>query len=185
MRFICFCCFIFLVACQGTSPSIKEVEMYNTSGDMLGTATLNEQPDGIKIQVKLKGLEPGFHGIHVHEFPKCEAPDFSSAGSHLNPEGKEHGLMRPDGAHLGDLPNVEADGDGAVDAELMLAGATMKEGNKSILRGEGTSLIVTEKQDDGISQPSGGFRCELFAEKLLQIRKRTQGNHYFKSHRNK
>ncbi|AXI09846.1 superoxide dismutase [Oceanobacillus zhaokaii] len=129
--------------------------MFNASADMVGTATLNEQPDGIKIKLKLEGLEPGFHGIHVHEFPKCDGPDFSSAGNHLNPEGKEHGLMHPDGPHLGDLPNVEADGAGAVDIELMLAGATMKEGNKSILSGEGTSLIVTEGQDDGVSQPSG------------------------------
>ncbi|RDW18723.1 superoxide dismutase [Oceanobacillus arenosus] len=175
MRFICFCCFIFLVACQGTSPSIKEVEMYNTSGDMVGTATLNEQPDGIKIHVKLDGLEPGFHGIHVHEFPKCEAPDFSSAGGHLNPEGKEHGLMRPDGAHLGDLPNVEADGDGVVDAELMLAGATMKEGNKSILRGEGTSLIVSEKQDDGVSQPSGNSGTRIICGKITTDSKTDTG----------
>ncbi|RDW20965.1 superoxide dismutase [Oceanobacillus chungangensis] len=145
--------------------------MFNASGDMVGTAKLNEQPDGVKIKVKIKGLEPGFHGIHVHEFPKCKGPDFSNAGNHLNPEGKEHGLMRTDGAHLGDLPNVEADGSGAVDAELMLAGATMKEGNKSILRGEGTSLIVTEKQDDGVSQPSGNSGARIICGKITAASK--------------
>lgn len=133
----------------------RNVEMYNGSGDMVGTATLNESPDGVSIKLKLEGLDPGFHGIHVHEFSSCEGPDFESAGNHFDPEGKEHGLMHPKGAHLGDLPNIEADGSGLVDAELMLAGATLLDGKTSILRGEGTSLVVHKQQDDGVSQPSG------------------------------
>src|SRR5699024_2852081 len=97
-----------------------------------------EHPDGVNVKIKIEGLAPGFHGVHIHEYAKCEGPDFKSAGNHLNPEGKEHGLMHPDGAHLGDLPNVEADSSGLVEAELMLANATLLEGKKSILRGEGT-----------------------------------------------
>lgn len=147
---------IFLAACTGGEASkTREVEMYNGDGDKVGTATLGEMPDGVQIKLKIEGLSPGLHGIHVHEFATCEGPDFKSAGSHLNPEGNEHGLMHPKGAHLGDLPNIEADSAGLVDTELMIAGATLKDGKNSILRGEGTSLVVHDSQDDGVSQPAG------------------------------
>lgn len=167
---------LFLAACQGEHGTTKEIDMYNADGDMVGTAKFNEQPDGVQITVKVEGLSPGFHGIHVHEFPTCEGPDFQSAGNHLNPEGKEHGLMHPDGAHLGDLPNVEADSSGHVDAEIMLADATLLEGKKSILRGEGTSLIITEDKDDGISQPSGDSGIRLICGELKSQTKRDHEN---------
>lgn len=141
--------------------------MYNGDGDMVGTATLNEMPDGVQIKLKIEGLTPGLHGIHVHEFAKCEGPDFKSAGNHLNPEGKEHGLMHPEGAHLGDLPNIEADGSGNVDTELMIAGATLMDGKNSILRGEGTSLVIHDSQDDGVSQPAGNSGERMICGEIL------------------
>ncbi|GIO28616.1 superoxide dismutase family protein [Ornithinibacillus bavariensis] len=155
-----------LTACQSKIITTKTVDMYNASGDMVGTAELSEEADGVKIKLKLEGLTPGFHGIHVHEYPKCDAPDFKSAGSHLNPEGKEHGLMHPKGSHLGDLPNVEAESDGLVDAELILPKATLKDGKMSLLRGEGTSLVVTEGQDDGVSQPGGDSGVRILCGKI-------------------
>ncbi len=155
MRFIFLFTLLVLTACQSDNPTTQVVEMYNSSGDMVGNATLNESEDGVGIELKLEGLEPGFHGIHVHEFPKCEGPEFTTAGNHYNPEGKEHGLMHPEGPHIGDLPNIEADAGGLVEAELMLAGATLLDGKNSLLNEDGTSLVVHEGQDDGVSQPSG------------------------------
>ncbi|WP_186576423.1 superoxide dismutase family protein [Aquibacillus kalidii] len=146
---------IFLVACQTDERTPIDVTMYNISNDAIGTATLSEQPDGVKVKLSLEGLEEGFHGIHVHEYPKCEAPDFKTAGNHFNPEGKEHGLMHPEGSHLGDLPNIEVDSDGIVEAELTLSGATLMDGKNSLLRQDGTSLIIHATKDDGISQPAG------------------------------
>lgn len=146
---------IFFTACNSNSPSVMEVDVYNSSADMIGTATLSEQEDGVQVKLELTGLTPGFHGIHVHENSKCEGPDFKSAGSHLNPEGNQHGLMHPEGAHLGDLPNIEADSSGNVEGELMLNEATLKDGKNSIAENEGTSLVITAGQDDGVSQPGG------------------------------
>ncbi|WP_249871164.1 superoxide dismutase family protein [Oceanobacillus saliphilus] len=166
MRFIFLLILLILTACQEDSPTSKTVEMYNASGDMVGTATLNEQEEGVGIELKLEGLEPGFHGIHVHEFPICEGPDFISAGNHFDTEGNEHGLMHPEGAHLGDLPNIEADGEGLVEAELMLAGATLLDGKDSILKEEGTSLVVHESQDDGVSQPSGDSGARILCGEI-------------------
>ncbi|GAA0428594.1 superoxide dismutase [Cu-Zn] [Lentibacillus halophilus] len=169
MRVFVMIMLMFLTACQANTETTRTVELYNDSGDMVGTATLNEVDAGVNVKLKLEGLEPGYHGIHVHEYPKCKAPDFKSAGSHFNPTGKQHGPMHPDGSHLGDLPNLEADEGGLVDAELMLPEATLLDGKKSLLKGEGTSLVITEGKDDGISQPSGdsGKRtiCGLIADK--------------------
>jgi len=157
---------LFIFGCQANSETTREIEMYNGVGDMVGTATLTEHPDGVEIKLKVEGLSPGFHGIHIHELPKCEGPDFKSAGNHLNPDGKEHGLLHPKGPHLGDLPNIEADGSGQVDVELMVAEATLLEGKKSLLRDEGTSLIITEGQDDGMSQPSGNSGARLICGEI-------------------
>lgn|SRR5690625_438685 len=155
MRNFFFVLLLLLPACKSSNQTIQEIELYNVNADMVGTATFTEQPDGVNIKLKVEGLTPGFHGIHIHEFPKCEQPHFQSAGNHLNPERKEHGLMHPQGAHLGDLPNIEADSSGFVDEELMLAGATLLDGKESILQNDGTSLIITEEKDDGVSQPAG------------------------------
>ncbi|KGX86727.1 superoxide dismutase family protein [Pontibacillus litoralis] len=148
------CVGLFLSGCD-MNRSVLKIDMYNSEGDSLGTATLTEGADAVDVKLSLTGLEPGLHGIHVHEFPKCEGPDFKSAGSHLNPDGKNHGLLNPDGSHLGDLPNIEADSSGAVEADVTISGATLKDGKTSLLRDNGTSLIIHQGQDDGVSQPAG------------------------------
>lgn len=174
MRFIILFLLSLLTACSSTLSSL-DVDMYNNSGDYVGKATLSESEEGVLVKLKLEGLSPGFHGIHVHEFPKCDAPDFKSAGNHLNPEGKKHGLLHPDGSHLGDLPNVEADGSGLIDTEVTLSGATLKEGKTSLLKGEGTSLIITEGEDDGMTQPSGESGARLVCGKIVHPKKQPQG----------
>ncbi|WP_407271915.1 superoxide dismutase family protein [Radiobacillus sp. PE A8.2] len=160
MRFLRFVFVVLLTgglttACQDQERSPLNIAMYNANGDSIGTAKLTEQPDGVEIKLSVEGLETGLHGIHVHENPTCEGPDFKSAGNHLNPDGKQHGLMHPEGAHLGDLPNIEVGGDGLVDAELMLSGATLMDGKNTLLPNEGTSLVIHAAQDDGVSQPAG------------------------------
>ncbi|WP_430784601.1 superoxide dismutase family protein [Virgibacillus flavescens] len=156
-----------LIGCQSNARTTLEVDMYNAASDKVGTATFNEEPGGVSIKLKVEGLSPGLHGIHVHEFPKCEGPDFKSAGSHFNPEGKDHGLLITDGPHTGDLPNVEADDEGIVDVELMLAEATLLEGKTSLLKGGGKSLIIHSGVDDGISQPSGDSGERLVCGKIM------------------
>ncbi|WP_374099727.1 superoxide dismutase family protein [Sediminibacillus dalangtanensis] len=157
---------IFMVGCQENIRSPLKVDMLNGDGDSLGTAELSEQSDGVQVKLSLEGLETGLHGIHVHEFPKCEGPDFTSAGSHLNPEGNEHGLMHPEGSHLGDLPNVEVAEDGVAEAELMLSGATLTDGKNSLLKEDGTSLVLHESQDDGVSQPAGESGARIACGKI-------------------
>ena len=146
-----------LSACQLTAQpdTAKTVEMYNADGDMLGTANVKEDPEGVKIELTLEGLTPGWHGLHIHEIGECEAPDFKSAGNHFNPDGLEHGLLNPKGPHLGDLPNIEADHNGEVDEEVTVQDATLLAGKTSLTEKGGTSIIVTSEPDDGMTAISG------------------------------
>ncbi|WP_246945778.1 superoxide dismutase family protein [Bacillus pinisoli] len=144
-----------LSGCAETRPSKIDIELKNADGDSHGYATLTEKADGLQVTVALTGLEPGPHAIHFHEKGVCEGPNFESAGGHYNPDDKDHGLLNPDGAHAGDLPNIVAEPDGTVKAEFMANGVTLKEGRTTLFIKEGTSLIVHEKADDGMSQPAG------------------------------
>jgi Cu-Zn family superoxide dismutase len=146
---------VVMSACAETRPTKIVVDIKNPDGDSLGQAILEEKAEGLNVGLDLKGLEPGPHGIHFHETGKCEPPDFESAGDHYNPEDKDHGLMNSEGAHAGDLPNIVAEADGTVLTEFMAPGVTLKEGKTTLFIKEGTSLVIHEKADDGMSQPAG------------------------------
>lgn len=146
----------FLIGCQSDQKTMVETDIYNADSDIIGKATVSEEPEGVKVKVALEGLEPGFHGIHVHEFPKCESPNFESAGNHWTIDDFKHGLMHPEGPHIGDMPNIEVGGDGTIaDYEFVLSEATLKDGKGSVFSDEGKALIIHSGQDDGVSQPSG------------------------------
>lgn len=163
-----------LTACQTSDKTPHKIDMYNADGDMVGTSTFIEQQDAVKIKIKVEGLNPGFHGVHIHEFPICEGPNFISSGNHFDPEGNVHGLMHPDGAHLGDLSNIEVDTSGLAEDELLAPEATLLDGKNSLVQGDGVSLIITANQDDGISQPSGDAGARLICGVLTNEKKAKQ-----------
>jgi Cu-Zn family superoxide dismutase len=144
-----------LSGCLEEEITALDVELYNATGDSLGVAKISEDTNGVKIELNLEGLPPGEHGVHIHEVGLCDAPDFKTAGNHFNPDDNEHGLMHPEGSHLGDLPNIIVEDDGTVVAELMAPEATLKEGKPSLFGKDGTAIIITEDPDDGMTQPTG------------------------------
>ena len=166
------CLLLCLAACSKTISAVN-VNMYNADGDMIGTAALSEVKDAVKIKLKVEGIDTGFHGIHIHELPKCKGPAFKSAGNHLNPEDNQHGLMNDKGSHLGDLPNVKADDKGMINAELTVPKATLKEGKTSLLQNDGTSLVITKGIDDGRSQPSGKSGKRIACGVIQEEKQRT------------
>ncbi|MFC9996296.1 superoxide dismutase family protein [Nocardia sp. NPDC127526] len=96
---------------ESTSATLK-----NSNGETVGTATIGKVGDHLEISIEAHGLTPGFHGLHFHQFGKCEpnstapsggAPgDFLSAGGHLQ--------VGDQSAHpaSGDLTSLEVRSDG-------------------------------------------------------------------------
>ena len=78
----------------------------DVDGNTVGWVKLHEDGTGVvHVNVHVKGLVPGKHGIHIHGVGTC-SPTFAAAGPHYNPHGHQHGLLNPLGSHAGDLPNL-------------------------------------------------------------------------------
>ncbi|MCO7176014.1 superoxide dismutase family protein [Sporolactobacillus kofuensis] len=132
------------------------VSLINAKNEEMGTAVLTETPRGVRIELEAEGLKPGIHAIHFHEYGVCTPPDFMSAGAHFNPEHKHHGLKNPQGPHAGDMPNIFADSHGHVKTIIFDPLVTLQEGKANSLRdADGSALIIHEKGDDQMTDPSG------------------------------
>ena len=87
------------------------VELKDTIGQSVGQITLTQEGNGVRLSGTFSNLPAGPHGIHVHTVGAC-SPDFSAAGGHFNPLGRQHGLDNPAGAHAGDMPGLQINADG-------------------------------------------------------------------------
>jgi len=132
------------------------VPLKTSSGQDAGTASFREEKNGRKLSItlKLKNLPFGPHAVHIHQTPVCDAPDFKTAGGHLNPDHKQHGTINPMGHHAGDLPqNISIGKDLTGKAHFKVDYLTLAPGApNSIL---GTSIMVHEKGDDMMTDPTG------------------------------
>lgn len=119
-----------------------------------GAVQIVANGDSVSAIVAVTGLSEGQRGFHLHAVGKCEAPDFTSAGPHLNPGGKNHGTMSNGGAHLGDMPNLMVSASGTATATIPLAGArdtTLS----AIFDADGTAVVIHADPDDYRTDPSG------------------------------
>jgi Cu-Zn family superoxide dismutase len=139
-------------AAAATGPAIAKVSLTSAAGSSVkGDLTVANEGNAVYIRGEMTGLAPGQeHGFHVHEFGKCELPDFKSAGEHFNP------TKAPHNEHLGDLPNAKADQNGHATINALVKGPNLvdKDGAPSAIIGK--ALIVHAMPDDYRTQPSGG-----------------------------
>jgi Cu-Zn family superoxide dismutase len=148
---------------------MAQVELHDSRGELVGIAVLTETTDGVRVVASVRGLPPGYHGLHIHETGKCEPPDFKSAGEHFDPYGAQHGLKNPKGSHAGDLPNllVAPDGTGVLVAYAPLV--TLRTGGNSLLRDGGTAMIIHSQADDQLTDPSGNSGDRLACGVIARV----------------
>ncbi len=136
--------------------------LQTATGGGAGRATASEVAGGLRFTADVTGLPPGTHGIHIHTVGACDAPDFTTAGSHWNPTMMKHGAMNPAGPHKGDLPNLIVGADGRGTVAITITAATME----GLLDADGAAIVVHVGPDDLMTDPSGNsggrIACGVF-----------------------
>jgi len=147
-----------LAGCQTTdelpTDRLGQATLRLASGLPAGTAQVLGSGTQVSVSIALAGISPGVHGVHLHMVGSCEAPNFESAGGHLNPNGRQHGTLNPTGAHLGDLPNVTIGSAGAGTVSATLSGSRDAVLSR-LFDADGTAVVVHAGPDDYRTDPSG------------------------------
>jgi Cu-Zn family superoxide dismutase len=157
---------VFLIAAQAASappppaasPSVIEIRRPDAS--LAARAMVWQNGGKVEVRVQAAGLPAGHYGVHLHAVGRCEGPAFASAGPHWNPAGRQHGMLNPAGHHLGDLPNLDVDAQGAGRLEFAIAGASLS-GADGILDADGTALVIHAAADDYRTDPSGNSGARI------------------------
>ncbi len=141
---------ILTVGVAAQSAAQAKADIKDAKGQSIGSATLAETPHGVLLTVNLTAAPVGRHAFHLHAVGKCEAP-FTTAGGHLNPANKKHGIKSAEGAHGGDLPNVTVPAGGALSFEVLAHGVTMAQ----VLDADGAAVVMHQGVDDYATDPAG------------------------------
>lgn len=100
----------------------------------------------VTVTGEVKGLAPGEHGFHIHEFGDT-TNGCVSAGPHFNVDGKNHhGGPTSAVRHNGDLGNILANNEGVANVSITDSQISLVSGDKHDIKGR--SLVVHEKKDD-------------------------------------
>lgn len=139
-------------------------KVLNNEGKEIGTALYAQGNQGVLIEIEIKGLPAGKHGMHFHEKGICsDTHDFKMAGGHIMPTNKPHGYLNPEGPHEGNLPNLIVGQDGSAHVELYtdLISISGRGGKPALLDKDGSALMIHQHIDDHTSQPIGGSGARI------------------------
>lgn len=132
----------------------------DASGAQIGWARLVEDSTGrVHVNIHVKGLATGLHGIHIHAVGSC-SPTFASAGGHYNPLGHQHGLDNPNGPHAGDLPNLVVNEAGVGHLDATTDRVTLSPGPATLFDATplavGSAFIIHANPDDQVTDAGNG-----------------------------
>ena len=115
---------------------------HKTEPGVLGFVRMKQKPgEHTVIEGIFKGLTPGLHGFHIHEFGDL-SDGCKSAGGHYNPHGVDHGDIKK--GHVGDLGNVEAGPDGVAKFKMVAPRVDLS-GEFSVV---GRAFVIHADPDD-------------------------------------
>lgn len=148
-----------LPACStlGELPTerLATAPLTQANGVPAGTVELVANGSQLSLVVAATGLPEGSHGFHLHTTGSCQAPDFTSAGGHLNPTNNTHGTLSAGGSHLGDLPNLEVGSSAVTTTKVDLAETDRAQVLDWLFDSDGTAAVVHRDPDDYRSDPAG------------------------------
>ncbi|MFI5718547.1 superoxide dismutase[Cu-Zn] [Nocardia sp. NPDC051750] len=144
-----------------TREGSAQVELKDPTGRQVGTAHFATVGGKVRLTVEAQGLSPGFHGLHIHQYGKCEpnstAPSggppghFLSAGGHLHLDGPEQHPA------AGDMTALQVGKDGTGRLVTINDSVTMDQitGKALILHAgpDNFANIPTRYQTDGVPGP--------------------------------
>ncbi len=125
--------------------TVAHASLKSSDGRTVGKVRLRERRNGkVVVMVRARGLQPGFHGFHVHEKGLCEPPAFTSAGGHHKQADQTHG------GHAGDLPPLLATGDGKARAAFVTDFFKISE----LVAEDGSAIMIHAGRDNLANIPS-------------------------------
>ncbi len=171
----------FVTAQDGTpvseDSSVASTPLLGMDGTEIGEVSVTQSGDSVLITITASQLEPGDHGVHLHETGVCDPAGestFESAGAHFNPDSTKHGPghvtpvpanIDDDSAaspvadvesHAGDLGNITAAEDGNVTITLATDSVSLNPDAPNTLNDDdGTALVIHANADDLQTDPSG------------------------------
>jgi len=155
------------LGCAGAALAASEpvvplatTTLVHGDGTPAGMARIVASGGHAMIAIELTGIPAGEHGLHLHTTGKCDGPAFASAGGHLNPAAKAHGMDNPAGSHLGDLPNVMADAQGKVSTVIHYGGDPQALAT-ALFDADGAALVLHAAADDYKTDPSGNSGARI------------------------
>ena len=131
--------------------------LINAAGEEIGMARMIQGATGVLIHVRVEGLTPGAHGLHLHSHGICDAHEgFKTAKGHVGKVEGGHGLLNPNGPEPGDIPNIFVGADGLGEMEAYSPRVSLVKGPNNLIDADGSTFIIHEKADDHVTQPIGG-----------------------------
>ena len=145
-------------------------DLKTADGHEAGSIKMIETTAGVLLRIKIKGLTPGVHALHIHETGKCDG-DFATAGAIYNPLGAKHGYLNDEGPMVGDLPNLFVGPAGEAEVELLSPFVTLnREAEETIFDADGTSFVIFEKPDDYLSDTEGNAGSRVACGVIMPVK---------------